>query len=732
MSWFALLVGLGLLGRATIISGSYLGLAWPASGAVVLWWHATPRSKRGRTAILITLATLAFNLATGGSWDAGLVFAAANLALASTAVVVLRGARKALSMNGRGWRLRSTADLWTLAVAAAAGSLVGTIVGSVGMVLVRGVWSWADTAAWWISNTTGVVAVAAVGQLLADRVPFSGPVSRWGRRWMVLTFDLFRQRFLELFLLAAVTVALYMVVFVWFGQLPVAFALLIPTVWAGMRFDPFVVHLHSLAVAASTVVLTLRGLGPYAEIASPHHQVLVTQTFCLLTTLIGLFLALGRQERRVLLTELALAQRHAHERALLMTTVVDSIQDGVSLIDEEGRVLIGNPAGSRLLGVTDHHRGRIHVRSIGVRGPGGEPIEEKDLPFGRAFASQETVVQDLLLSPIDGSSERLMQVSVTPVRDQDPSMPRRAVSIFRDVTDERAQQEALQSFAGIAAHDLSNPLALITGWAELAEDELDRRPVDLALVKSLMGQIQRAGGSMHELIRDLLALSTTSEVAVDLEEVDLESIARDVALLRTEGADPEPRIVVGPIPAVLGERALLRQLLDNLVGNAVKYVRPGEQAQVRISGRTRSDGWVEVSVSDKGIGIPEEQRDRVFLAFRRAHAADYPGHGLGLSICRGIVERHGGLIRASANPDRVGTRIVIRLRSPEVADAPPAVEDAAEMPVMVQEPLAEEPLPEPVLGQTVVVQAPAEETVVEEAVVEVEESVAGEEVTESR
>jgi signal transduction histidine kinase len=99
---------------------------------------------------------------------------------------------------------------------------------------------------------------------------------------------------------------------------------------------------------------------------------------------------------------------------------------------------------------------------------------------------------------------------------------------------------------------------------------------------------------------------------------------------------------------------LIRQLVENLVGNALKYTRPGESPEVTVSACQSQDGRVLVTVADRGLGIPEEAQDWIFEPFRRAHHGDIPGSGLGLSTCRRIVERHGGSIRARSRHDGPG------------------------------------------------------------------------------
>ena len=116
----------------------------------------------------------------------------------------------------------------------------------------------------------------------------------------------------------------------------------------------------------------------------------------------------------------------------------------------------------------------------------------------------------------------------------------------------------------------------------------------------------------------------------------------------------EGAISCGPIPAVAADPVLLRQVVDNLLGNALKYVVPGEEPKVEVTGEA-TDGLVVISVADHGIGLPGGEHDRIFDEFHRAHYRDYEGSGLGLSICRRIVSRHGGTIVARDNPAGRGT-----------------------------------------------------------------------------
>ncbi|HYN93931.1 MAG TPA: ATP-binding protein [Pilimelia sp.] len=212
----------------------------------------------------------------------------------------------------------------------------------------------------------------------------------------------------------------------------------------------------------------------------------------------------------------------------------------------------------------------------------------------------------------------------------------------------RRREAELRGFAGVAAHDLKAPLAVTGGRLELLEDELGE---GLSPTASQDLARARAGlARMDRLISDLLAYATADEAEPRRERVDLGALVAEVLAERSGAAAEPPAVTVGALPTVVGDLGMLRQLLGNLVGNALKYVAPGQRPAVTVTAAAVPGGW-RVTVADRGIGIPADQRAIVFDAFQRADGArNYPGTGLGLAICHRIVERHGGAIGVVENP----------------------------------------------------------------------------------
>lgn len=221
----------------------------------------------------------------------------------------------------------------------------------------------------------------------------------------------------------------------------------------------------------------------------------------------------------------------------------------------------------------------------------------------------------------------------------------------------------LVEFAYVASHDLSEPLRVISGHVQLlarryegALDEEAGRYIAFAVDGCTR---------MQSLITDLLAYSRLGQSPLVAKEVDCNRVVDDVlAGLGQAIADAGACVEVGALPVVVGDPGQLRQLFGNLIGNAVKFTEPGAVPTVEVAGTT-ADGVVRIAVVDHGIGVPERHRERIFRMFQRLHGReDYPGTGIGLSICRRIADRHGGRIEVEDTPGGGATFVVVLPASP--------------------------------------------------------------------
>ncbi|SDT26894.1 sensor histidine kinase [Actinoplanes derwentensis] len=349
------------------------------------------------------------------------------------------------------------------------------------------------------------------------------------------------------------------------------------------------------------------------------------------------------------------ARRVAADRDdTLMRAIVDAMAEGLAVVDSSGRVVLRNPAAAQLLGgqtspgdqITDSsHYGLFHLD--------GTPLPDEDQPYARVMAGQAVERMDMLVRNPGIPEGRVISVTATAVSRSIGGRDA-AVIVFHDVTAERRQRDELSAFAGVVAHDLLNPLTTVEGWTDTAADILDDPEPRIDLARDGLGRVTRAAGRMRGLINDLLAYTTSRDGDIAPVPVNLTELVGDIAAARTDAAvaagTPVPEFTVGPLGDVRADRVLTRQLLDNLIGNAVKYTAPGVVPRLTVTGALR-DGSVEVTVADNGIGIPAGQHAAIFGNFHRAHRdAGYTGTGLGLAICKRIVERHGGVIAAADNP----------------------------------------------------------------------------------
>jgi chemotaxis family two-component system sensor kinase Cph1 len=253
------------------------------------------------------------------------------------------------------------------------------------------------------------------------------------------------------------------------------------------------------------------------------------------------------------------------------------------------------------------------------------------------------------------------QQTITPVTDSAGCITHFG-SIIRDITDSvRAKEELeqgiqslaqsnreLEHFAYIASHDLRAPLRTISSFARLVQqrciDKLD------AESKELFGFIDIGIQQMNELIDGVLELARVDTKGGALEPVDLTALCqRAIMSLNATISEARAEVTHDNLPAVMGDRRQLVQLLQNLIGNAVKF-RNEVPPVVHVSAEQWEDKW-RLSVRDNGIGIEAKDVERIFGIFKRLHAqSEYPGCGIGLSICKKIVERHNGRIWVESQP----------------------------------------------------------------------------------
>ncbi|MDE2489689.1 MAG: MASE1 domain-containing protein [Elusimicrobia bacterium] len=261
--------------------------------------------------------------------------------------------------------------------------------------------------------------------------------------------------------------------------------------------------------------------------------------------------------------------------------------------------------------------------------------------------------------------ERFWGLSMlTPLRDEagrlsgyvklvhDATERRRAQRVLDDMTSELARSNAeLQQFAYVASHDLQAPLRKAAAFADLLKSQLGGLPAEAG---ETMGRLLASLRGMQDLIDALLRLARVGAGALAAAPVELEPLAREVAeQFADEIARSGGEVRVEPLPVVEADAAQMRQLLQNLIENALKFRAPGRPPKIRIFSRPRADACAELCVQDDGVGFDPRYAARLFQPFQRLHSRrEYPGTGMGLAICRKIAARHGGSISAQSAPGR--------------------------------------------------------------------------------
>ena len=221
----------------------------------------------------------------------------------------------------------------------------------------------------------------------------------------------------------------------------------------------------------------------------------------------------------------------------------------------------------------------------------------------------------------------------------------------------------LDEFTYVASHDLQEPLRKITSFSSLLPKDLGEELPENA--KKDLYFITDAAIRMQDLIQDLLALSRSGRREMVSERIPLDQCINDVLhLLSTRLEETEAEINRDKFPEIMGDRVMITQLYQNLLSNALKFVR-GRRPLIHLSSRIQG-GWAVLGVQDNGIGIKSEYTEQIFQPFKRLHGkTEFAGSGIGLAICRKVVERHGGEIWVESEP---GQGTVFRFTLPRALE----------------------------------------------------------------
>jgi two-component system sensor histidine kinase VicK len=321
--------------------------------------------------------------------------------------------------------------------------------------------------------------------------------------------------------------------------------------------------------------------------------------------------------------------------------VLEAVGDGVFLVDAQGRIRLWNAAATTITGLT---RGEVVDRPAVDAIPGWASVAEL-IPISELAGpvTSESVPLDL--------GHRELWLSVSGV-----GFTEGTVYAFRDLTEERALEAMRQDLVATVSHELRTPLAAIYGSAlTLRRTDLE---LDDALQEKLLAIIEEESSRLAEIVNDLLLASQldTGRLQVRIERCDAEELTRGVVAAARTHLPPEVQVELEPstepIQPVAADAEQLRQVLDNVIENAVKYSPNGGRVSVRLA---PAGTHLRFAVADRGLGIPTAERSRIFEKFYRLDpgmSRGIGGTGLGLYICRELVRRVDGRIWVEPNGDQ--------------------------------------------------------------------------------
>ena len=383
------------------------------------------------------------------------------------------------------------------------------------------------------------------------------------------------------------------------------------------------------------------------------------------------------------ITEIYQKTEQLSEATAFARTIIDNAGEGVVVYDRDLNYIVWNQAMERFTGIPA-------ADVLGKNAPTIFPwiiSEGIDQQLEMALSGETVFSPDLYVELPGGGQWRSSVYS--PQRNSKNEIIG-IIGLISDVTQRKNDEQELhanavrleqsnrelQDFAFVASHDLQEPLRKIQAFGDRLKNKygvvLDETGLDY------LARMQNAAARMQVLINDLLSFSRITSKAKPFERVDLQEIAQAVVSdLEIRIEQTGAKVDIDPLPIIDADPTQMRQLIQNLLSNALKFQQADVKPHIKITAeRVKSDAsFCEITVADNGIGFEEKYLDRIFTLFQRLHGrSEYEGTGVGLAVCRKIVERHGGQITAHSAPQQ-GAKFIISLPSqhwkePLTASAP--------------------------------------------------------------
>ncbi|PSM13500.1 sensor histidine kinase [Stenotrophomonas maltophilia] len=370
------------------------------------------------------------------------------------------------------------------------------------------------------------------------------------------------------------------------------------------------------------------------------------------------------------------AERQSLRSAARAASVLQTVREPIVLLDRDLRVQLHNPAFAELYGLQDERADGLLLETVGD-GAWKDNVVRQRLSdvllrgrelwdFEHEQRTADGMARYMLLNarrmPLPDTDDEVVLLTISDVTVQ-RAVQVRVEELNRQLEGKVAQvsevNRELEAFSYSVSHDLRAPLRHVAGFS----DKLSRHLGDSADDKSrhYLEVISSSARRMAALIDDLLVYSRLGRVAMRQQAVDMQSLVADTRAMldsnlqaeaESSGHAHQVEWSIAPLPIVVADENMIRQVWLNLLGNAVKYSGNREPAKIRVDYHAQPDGGHQFTVSDNGAGFDMAYAGKLFGVFQRLHkASDYPGTGIGLASVRRVLTRHGGRIWAEAEPD---------------------------------------------------------------------------------
>ncbi len=348
------------------------------------------------------------------------------------------------------------------------------------------------------------------------------------------------------------------------------------------------------------------------------------------------------------ITERKKAEEAIEEQRSRLQAVLETAPIGIFVGDVHGATVLMNKAfddiwkgpAPKPSGVSEYDKYKAWFADS------GKEIGSEDWPTARGLKGEaSSIVANI--ERFDGSRGSILALA-TPMRDQAGKVTG-VIGIVQDITEMRRAEEELirsntelQQFAYVASHDLQEPLRMVTAYLGLLEKKYGDKLDDDA--KKYMDFAVEGGLRARDLIRDMLEYSRVDSNAKEFVPVNMSEVVEDtIRSLKVPIEENKANIYVEPLPTIMADGSQMSQVMQNLIDNAIKF-HGDERPSIHISASEGTNEW-KFAVRDNGIGLNTEYADKIFQMFQRLHQREtYPGTGVGLAVCKKIVERHGGRI----------------------------------------------------------------------------------------